>query len=79
VTVAVRRDGRRKEKVKVVTPTERDELIRLRRENKRLRQERDLLSRAAAGSTSLPVSPGDRHRRWLARETGAVLSGSSNS
>jgi transposase len=52
------------EKVEVVTPTERDELIRLRRENKQLRQERDILSRAAA---------------WFARETGAVPSGSSNS
>ena len=63
-TVADRRDGRREEKVEVVTPTERDELIRLRRENKQLRQERDILSRAAA---------------WFARETGAVPSGSSNS
>jgi transposase len=64
VTVADRRDSRREEKVEVVTPTERDELIRLRRENKQLRQERDILSRAAA---------------WFARETGAVPSGSSNS
>jgi transposase len=55
---------RREEKVEVVTPTEHDELIRLRRENKQLRQERDILSRAAA---------------WFARETGAVPSGSSNS
>jgi transposase len=64
VTVADRRDGRREEKVEVVTPAERDELIRLRCENKQLRQERDILSRAAA---------------WFARETGAVPSGSSNS
>ncbi len=64
VNVADRTDGRREEKVEVVTPTERDELIRLRRENKQLRQERDILSRAAA---------------WFARETGAVPSGSSNS
>jgi len=64
VTVADRRDGRGEEKVDVVTPTERDELVRLRRENKQLRQERDILSRAAA---------------WFARETGAVPSGSSNS
>ena len=40
VGVADRRDGRREEKVEVVTPTERDELIRLRRENQQLRQER---------------------------------------
>ena len=64
VGVADRRDGRREEKAEVVTSTERDELIRLRRENKQLRQERDILSRAAA---------------WFARETGAVPSGSSNS
>ena len=62
--MADRRDGRREEKVEVVAATERDELIRLRRENKQLRQERDILSRAAA---------------WFARETGAVPSGSSNS
>lgn len=38
------------------------ELARLRRENKQLRLERDLLSRAAA---------------WFARETGTIPSGSS--
>jgi transposase len=64
IGVADRADGRREEKAEVVTPSERDELIRLRRENKELRQERDILSRAAA---------------WFARETGAVPSGSSNS
>ena len=64
VTVADRRDGRREDKVEAVTSAERDELIRLRRENKQLRQERDIVSRAAA---------------WFARETGAVPSGSSNS
>ncbi len=47
-----------------LNPTERDELARLRRENKQLRVERDILSRAAA---------------WFARETGAVPSGSSGS
>jgi len=47
-----------------VTLPERDELIRLRREIKQLRLERDILSRAAA---------------WFARETGVVPSGSSNS
>jgi transposase len=62
--MADRRDGRREEKVEVVAATERDELIRLRRENKQMHQERDILSRAAA---------------WFARETGAVPSGSSNS
>ena len=47
-----------------MTADEREELIRLRRENKQLRAERDILSRAAA---------------WFARETGAVPSGSSGS
>ncbi len=64
VGVVDRGDRRREEKAEPVTPTERDELIRLRRENKQLRQERDILSRAAA---------------WFARETGVVPSGSSNS
>ena len=43
---------------------EREELTRLRRENRHLRVERDILPRAAA---------------WFARETGAVPSGSSGS
>ena len=43
---------------------EQDELARLRRENKQLRVERDILSRAAA---------------WFARESRAVPSGSSDS
>jgi transposase len=47
-----------------LAPSEREELARLRRENKQLRVERDILSRAAA---------------WFARETGAVPSGSSGS
>ena len=68
VAEADRRDGRRESKPAAVdvalTSTERDELARLRRENKQLRLERDILSRAAA---------------WFARETGAVPSGSSGS
>ena len=43
---------------------ENDELLRLRRENRQLRQERDILSKAAA---------------WFARETGTLPSGSSGS
>ena len=43
---------------------ERDELVRLRRENKQLRLERDILSKAAA---------------WFASETGTLPSGSSGS
>ena len=44
--------------------SEKDELARLRRENHRLRQERDILAKAAA---------------WFARESKATSSGSSNS
>ena len=66
VAFAARKEGGREEKAQVedLPATERDELGRLRRENKQLRVERDSLSRAAA---------------WFARETGAVPSGSSNS
>jgi transposase len=64
VVQADRQEGRREGKVDALTIAERDELARLRRENKQLRLERDILSRAAA---------------WFARETGAVPSGSSNS
>ena len=61
---ADRQEGRREEKGAGLAVAERDELARLRRENKQLRLEREILSRAAA---------------WLARETGAIPSGSSNS
>ena len=61
---ADRREGLREEKAAAAAFPERDELIRLRRENKQLRLERDILSRAAA---------------WFARETGVVPSGSSSS
>ncbi len=64
VAVADRQDGRREEKNEVVSSPEREELAKLRREVKQLRQERDMLSRAAA---------------WFAREAGTVPSGSSNS
>ncbi len=43
---------------------EKEELARLRRENRPLRQERDILAKAVA---------------WFARETGTVPSGSSRS
>src|SRR5882757_8714107 len=56
VAQADRQEGRREEKG--------DGLVRLRRESKQLRLERDILSRAAA---------------WFARETGTIPSGSSSS
>ncbi len=64
VARADRKEGLREETGAAAAFPERDELIRLRRENKQLQLERDILSRAAA---------------WFARETGAVPSGSSNS
>jgi len=61
---AERSEGRREEAVPGLAATERDELVRLRRENRQLRVERDILSKAAA---------------WFARETGTIPSGSLGS
>ena len=47
-----------------LTSAEKDELARLRRENRTLREERAILAKAAA---------------WFARETGKIPPGSSNS
>jgi len=47
-----------------LTSTESEELRRLRRENKQLKMERDILSKAAV---------------WFARETGTIPDGSSGS
>jgi len=64
VAAANKQEGRQEEGLPGLTVSERDELTQLRRENKQLRVERDILSKAAA---------------WFARETGAVPSGSSGS
>ena len=54
-------DGRREDGLKT---KEKEELRRLRRENKKLKEEREILAKAAA---------------WFARETGSVPSGDSSS
>ena len=61
MTQADRDEGRRQDGL---TTTERDELQRLRRENERLREEREILKKAAA---------------WFAQETKAAPNGSSHS
>lgn len=61
VSQADRDEGRRQDGL---TTTERDELQRLRRENERLREEREILKKAAA---------------WFAQESKAAPNGSSNS
>ena len=64
VAQADRSEGRREDGPSGVSNAEREELIKLRREVRQLRLERDILSKAAA---------------WFARETGAIPSGSSGS
>jgi transposase len=65
VAEADRQEGRREAAPPAaLTTAEREERVRRRRENKQLRQERDILSRATA---------------WFARETGVIPPGSSGS
>ena len=64
VAQAGRSEGRREETGAGASSAEREELIRLRREVRQLKMERDILSKAAA---------------WFARETGTIPSGSSGS
>jgi transposase len=61
VAQADRNEGRRNDGL---TTEERNELVLLRRENKQLRMEREILSKAAA---------------WFARETGSIPERYSNS
>lgn len=61
VAQADRNDGHRQDGV---SSAERDELNRLRRENRQLKIEREILSKAAA---------------WFARETGSIPGRGSNS
>ena len=72
VAQADRQDGRPEAEPAAaagLSAAEREELTRLRRENKQLRLERDILSRATAW----------RATAWFARETGVIASGSSGS
>ena len=50
VAAADKQEGRREETTPGLAAAERDELARLRRENKQLRVERDILSKAAPGT-----------------------------
>ena len=72
---ADRQEGRREEAVAGLAAAERDELVRLRRENRQLRTERDILSEAMTGTHhTCATGPGPgshartrRVRGWLRR------------
>jgi len=62
-------DGRRHDGL---TTAERDELVRLRRENRQLRLEREILAHR-------PDALSGKAAAWFARETGSIPPGSSGS
>ena len=64
VAKASQKESRQGHAAVALAVPERDDLVRLRRENKQLRLERDILSKAAA---------------WVSRETGTLPSGLSGS
>ncbi len=68
-------EGRRTE---ILSGQEHEELKRLRRENRRLKQEREILAIGERGQETLrgSVSPANA---WFARETEAIPDGSSRS
>ena len=72
---ADRDEGRRADGL---TSAEREELRRLKRENRRLRQEREILAIGEEGERMIRwiIRPTND---WFARETGSVPSGSSSS
>ncbi len=81
VVQADRSEGGREAKGDSASSAEREELIRLRREVRQLRLERDILSKAAAWFPSSGIPPADAGETLtsLARETGTIPSGSSGS
>ena len=70
-----RDEGRRSDGL---TSSERDELRRLRGENRKLRQEREILAIGEEGQRMIQwiIRPTNA---WFARETGSIPSGSSRS
>ena len=80
IALADKKEGRREEVLPGLSAAERDELSRLRRENKQLRVERDILSKAAAWfareKRPQDAPPEERNGKAV---PGAVPSGSSGS
>ncbi len=73
VAQADRQEGQREGAVPGLAVTERDELVRLRRENRQLRVERDILSKAATGThRTRAMGPGPGSHGRLARSRQAL-------